>query len=60
LPADIHTKRIEYYAELDLSLSADEFIATQKKQMQEALDMFDRGLPKNKKVEITRRMISPR
>jgi len=60
LPADIHTKRNEYYAELDLSLSADEFIATQKKQMQEALDMFDRGLPKNKKVEITRRMISPR
>jgi hypothetical protein len=30
LPADFHTKRKEYYTELDLPLSVDEFIATQK------------------------------
>jgi hypothetical protein len=54
LPADFSTKRNEYYAELDLPLSADEFIATQKRQMQEALEKFDRGLPKNKNVEITK------
>ncbi len=59
LPTDFSTKRNEYYAELDLPLSADEFIATQKKQMQEALDMFDRGLPKNKNVEITKRNDKP-
>ncbi len=59
LPADFHTKRNEYYAELDLLLSADEFIATQKKQMQEALEMLDRRLPKNKKVEITKRNGKP-
>jgi TnpA family transposase len=59
LPADFHTKRKEYYTELDLPLSADEFIATQKKQIQEALNMFDRGLPKNKYVEITKRNDKP-
>ncbi len=48
LPADFHIKRNEYYAELDLPLSADEFIAIQKKEMREALDLFDRGLPKQK------------
>ena len=46
-------------AELDLPLSADESIATQKRQMQEALDMFDRELPKNKNVEITKRNDKP-
>ncbi len=59
LPVDFQTKRNEYYVELDLPLSADEFIATQKKQMQEALDMFDRGLPKNKNVKITKRNDKP-
>ena len=59
LPVDFPTKRNEYYAELDLPLSADEFIATQKRQMQEALDMFDRELPKNKNVEITKRNDKP-
>jgi TnpA family transposase len=59
LPADFHIKRNEYYAELDLPLSADEFIATQKRQMQEALDLLDRGLSKNKNVEITERNDKP-
>ncbi len=59
LPADFYIKRNEYYAELDLPLSADEFIAIQKKEMREALDMFDRGLPKNKQVAITKRNGKP-
>ncbi len=52
LPADFAAKQKEYYADLHQPLSADEFIATQKKEMQEALTMLDGGMPKNKKVEI--------
>jgi TnpA family transposase len=52
LPADFAAKQKEYYADLHQPLSADEFIATQKKEMQEALTMMDGGMPKNKKVEI--------
>jgi len=59
LPADFHIKRNEYYAELDLPLSADEFIATQKSQMQEALDLLDRGLSKTKMWKLQKEMISP-
>jgi TnpA family transposase len=53
LPTDFNTKRADYYAELHKPLSADAFITAQKQDMKEALELFDRGLPKNKKVEIT-------
>ncbi len=52
LPADFAARQKEYYADLHQPLSADEFIAAQKKEMQEALTMLDGGMPKNKKVEI--------
>ena len=59
LPDDFGEKRPEYYAELKLPLSADEFIATQKKRMKSALATLNKGLPKNKKVEITKRNKKP-
>jgi TnpA family transposase len=36
-------------------LSADEFIATQQQEIKAALTMLDKGMPKNKKVEFTKR-----
>jgi TnpA family transposase len=59
LPADFNAKRTEYYADLHKPLSADEFIATQKKEMQEALTMLDRGMPKNQKVKLIKRNGKP-
>lgn len=59
LPSDFAMRKKEYYADLHKPLSADEFIAAQKKEMQEALTMLDQGIPKNKKVEITRRNGKP-
>ena len=59
LPADYDAKRTEYYADLHKPLSADEFIAIQKTEMQEALTMLDQGMPQNKKVEITRKNGKP-
>ena len=59
LPSDFALKQKEYYADLHQPLSADEFIATQKKQMQEALTMLDGGMQRNKKVEIIRRNGKP-
>ncbi len=55
LPADFNVRRIEYYADLRKPLSADEFIATQKKEMQDALTMLDRGISKNQKVKLITR-----
>jgi TnpA family transposase len=55
LPTDFPAKRHEYYTELDLPLSADAFIALQKQEMKAALEMFDRGMPKNQKVKFTTR-----
>lgn len=48
-------KREEYYADLELPLSGDEFIATQQKEMKAALTMLDKGMPKNQKVAITKK-----
>jgi len=59
LPADFNAKRTEYYADLHKPLSADEFIATQKKEMQDALTMLDRGMPKNQKVKLIKRNGKP-
>jgi hypothetical protein len=55
LPMDFEAKRNEYYAELELPLSADKFIAAQKQEMKAALEMFDRDMPKNQKVKLTTR-----
>jgi hypothetical protein len=55
LPADFNAKRSEYYADLHKPLSADEFIEVQKKEMQEALEMLDKGMPKNQKVKFIER-----
>jgi TnpA family transposase len=59
LPADFNAKRIEYYADLHKPLSAHEFIEIQKKEMQEALEMFDKGMPKNPKVKLITRNGKP-
>ncbi len=59
LPTDFDTKRTEYYAALRKPLSADEFIAIQKKEMQDALTLLDKGMPRNKKVAITRKQGKP-
>jgi hypothetical protein len=53
LPMDFDAKRTDYYAQLQKPLSADEFITSQKEEMQDALTMLDTGLPGNRKVEIT-------
>jgi hypothetical protein len=59
LPQDFDTKRTEYYADIHKPLSADEFIAIQKKEMLDALTMLDTGMPRNRKVEITRKNGKP-
>jgi len=59
LPMDFDAKRNDYYTQLQKPLSADEFIARQKTEMQDALELLDRGMPKNKKVEITRKYGKP-
>jgi hypothetical protein len=48
LPTDFDAKRNDYYAQLQKPLSASEFIAIQKKEMQDALTMLDTGLPGNR------------
>lgn len=55
LPSDFASNRNEYYTELDLPLSADEFIATQRQELRDALTMLDKGMPRNPKVTITTR-----
>ncbi len=59
LPADFNAKRIEYYADLHKPLSAHEFIEIQKKELQEALEMFDKGMPENQKVKLITRNGKP-
>jgi TnpA family transposase len=59
LPSDFAVRKKEYYADLHQPLSADEFISAHKIEMQEALTMLDRGIPKNKKVEIIKRNGNP-
>jgi TnpA family transposase len=53
LPQDFAAKRKEYYADLKLPLSADEFIAKEQQSMNAALTMLNKGFPKNKQVTIT-------
>lgn len=55
LPSDFATKQKEYYADLNLPLSATEFIATQKQDLKAALTMLDKGMLRNNKVEFTKR-----
>lgn len=55
LPADFNAKRIEYYASLHKPLSAHEFIEVQKKEMQETLEMLDKGMTRNQKVKLIMR-----
>ena len=59
LPIDFEVRRAEYYAQLQKPLLAEEFIAIQKKEMQEALTLLDTGMPKNKKVEIIKKNGKP-
>lgn len=59
LPKDFSVKRNQYYADLNLPLSADEFVAAQKQEMRTALTMLDRGISKNEKVEITKKYGKP-
>jgi TnpA family transposase len=59
LPMDFDIKRTQYYADLHKPLSADAFIAIQKKEMQEALELLDRGTARNRNVEITRKNGKP-
>jgi Tn3 transposase DDE domain/Domain of unknown function (DUF4158) len=55
LPQDFPVQRQRYYGDLALPLSADEFIVQQKAEMKQALEEFDRYLPINGKVEITKK-----
>ena len=59
MPQDFSEKRNDYYEELGLPLSADAFIAKQKREMEEALEKFDRTLPKNKYVALATRKGKP-
>lgn len=44
---------------ISMPLSADDFVAAQQKQMKKALTMLNKGMPKNKKVAITKRNGKP-
>jgi TnpA family transposase len=59
LPMDFDAMRNDYYAQLQKPLSADEFIASQKEEMHDALTMLDTGLPRNRKIEISRKNGKP-
>jgi TnpA family transposase len=52
VPADFGEKREAYYDALTLPRQADEFVQLVKKQMKEALQMFNDTLPTNPAVEI--------
>ena len=55
LPKDFNIKRNDYYAALNLPLSAEEFIEKLKKEMTEELAAFDRDLPNNSDVKILKK-----
>jgi TnpA family transposase len=59
LPQDFAEKRTDYYEELHLPLNADEFIAQQQAEMKQILVAFNNGLPRNKKVVITKKNGKP-
>jgi hypothetical protein len=52
VPIDFSQKREAYYDALTLPLRGDEFVQSVKKQMEEALQMFNDTLPTNPAVEI--------
>jgi TnpA family transposase len=52
LPVDFEVQRDNYYEALRLPLDADAFIASLQQEMNEALAMLDRGLPKNPHVKV--------
>lgn len=52
LPADFADHRAAYFAALNLPLDADTFITGLQQAMVKALTTLDRGLPKNKGVQI--------
>jgi TnpA family transposase len=53
LPDDFEAKRNEYYEELKQPSDVEDFIAKLRTEMVNALQSFDRNIPKNKKVKIT-------
>jgi TnpA family transposase len=55
VPADFSEKREDYYAALDLPLTAKEFIKTVKQMHKQALQELNDGLPDNPYVEISTR-----
>jgi TnpA family transposase len=52
LPQDFDAKRETYYAELSIPINPTEFTASLREEMQNALQMFNDGLPSNQKVKI--------
>ena len=55
LPADFEAQRIPYYQALNLPLEADRFIADLQAEMREALHILDAGMPRNRRVKISRK-----
>jgi TnpA family transposase/DNA-binding cell septation regulator SpoVG len=52
LPADFEAQRLEYFQALKQPSDVEVFIADLKRQMDEALSLFDKGFPKNPHVKI--------
>lgn len=53
LPQDFNERRAEYYAALKWPLEAQTFITQLQRDLATALELLNRGLPKNKAVTIT-------
>ena len=52
LPQDFESKREEYYQDLQQPLDVESFMSTIQRDMTQALEQFNRGLPNNPKVKI--------
>jgi TnpA family transposase len=52
LPADFEVQREQYYAALNLPLDVESFLGGVQREMNEALTLLDRSLPKNPHVKI--------
>src|ERR1019366_3377581 len=55
LPTDFDTQRASYYEALNLTPDADQFVAGLKEEMRAALNPFERGLPHNPFVRISKK-----
>ena len=55
LPSDFDEQRVRYHEALSLPLEPTVFTTRLRERMKEALGMLDEGLPKNSKVQITKR-----